>query len=198
MICFVCHFYSSLRHIFIPAKQVKIPDLVQIFMNDTTDVSPVVKLYIRGWITQVTLINKALEAIPESNFQKQIAPGKNRGAYILGHLAAVNDAILPLLGFGDKLYPHLEEPFITSPDTAALQFPPVHELKKYWNEVNDRLQQHFNNLEPEEWLSKHEAVSAEDFAKEPHRNKLNVLISRTNHLSYHLGQLVLLKGTSGD
>jgi hypothetical protein len=30
-------------------------------------------------------------------------------------------------------------------------------------------------------------------AKEPHRNKLNLLMNRTNHLSYHLGQLVLLQ-----
>ena len=34
-------------------------------------------------------------------------------------------------------------------------------------------------------------VSDEDFAREPHRNKLNVLISQTNHLSYHPGQLSL-------
>jgi len=36
------------------------------------------------------------------------------------------------------------------------------------------------------------AVSDEDFSKEPHRNKLNVIINRTNHMSYHLGQLILL------
>lgn len=40
---------------------------------------------------------------------------------------------------------------------------------------------------------KHSAVSEEDFAKEPHRNKLNLLLNRTNHLSYHHGQLVFLK-----
>ena len=33
----------------------------------------------------------------------------------------------------------------------------------------------------------------EDFAKEPARNKLSVLLNRTNHLAYHLGQLRLLK-----
>jgi hypothetical protein len=36
-------------------------------------------------------------------------------------------------------------------------------------------------------------VSPEDFAKEPHRNRLNVLISRTNHMANHIGQLLLLK-----
>ena len=33
----------------------------------------------------------------------------------------------------------------------------------------------------------------EDFIKEPHRNKLNVLLTRTTHLAYHAGQLALLK-----
>ena len=41
-------------------------------------------------------------------------------------------------------------------------------------------------------FEKHTAVSEEDFSKEPHRNKLNIVISRTSHLQYHTGQLVLL------
>jgi hypothetical protein len=45
----------------------------------------------------------------------------------------------------------------------------------------------------EQWLEKHTSVSDEDFAKEPHRNKLSVLISRTNHLANHIGQLLFLK-----
>ncbi len=36
-------------------------------------------------------------------------------------------------------------------------------------------------------------VSPEDFALDPKRNKLNLLIGSTNHTSYHLGQLNLLK-----
>jgi hypothetical protein len=47
-------------------------------------------------------------------------------------------------------------------------------------------------MKADEWFNKHTAVSAEDFAKEPHRNKLNVIVNRTNHTSYHLGQLVYL------
>jgi hypothetical protein len=48
-------------------------------------------------------------------------------------------------------------------------------------------------MKPQDWLGRHTAVSEEDFQKEKHRNKLNVLISRTNHAGYHLGQLVYLK-----
>ncbi len=42
-----------------------------------------------------------------------------------------------------------------------------------------------------EWLQRHAAVSGEDFAKDPLRNRFSILLSRTNHLSYHLGQAVL-------
>jgi hypothetical protein len=101
--------------------------------------------------------------------------------------------MLPLLGFGQKLYPQLEEPFIKSADKSGHAFPPAPELRKYWNEVNNHLNRHINQLQPEGWLARHNSVSEEDFAKEPHRNKLSVLISRTTHMSYHQGQLAWLK-----
>ena len=43
-----------------------------------------------------------------------------------------------------------------------------------------------------EWFTRHANISEADFPKEPHRNRLNVLLSRTSHLAYHRGQLVLL------
>lgn len=55
------------------------------------------------------------------------------------------------------------------------------------------LSQKMNSLSAEDWFQKHTAVTAEDFAKEPHRNKLNIIITRTSHLQYHTGQLALLK-----
>jgi ribose 1,5-bisphosphokinase PhnN len=42
-----------------------------------------------------------------------------------------------------------------------------------------------------DWAQRHSAVSEEDFAKDASRNRFAILLSRTNHLSYHLGQAVL-------
>jgi hypothetical protein len=42
-----------------------------------------------------------------------------------------------------------------------------------------------------DWARRHSSVSEEDFAKDPSRNRFAVLLGRTNHLSYHLGQAVL-------
>jgi hypothetical protein len=105
----------------------------------------------------------------------------------------VHDDMLPLLNFGEKLYPSLSEPFIKSPDKAVSELPSAEELRVCWNKVNDVLAEKFTTLKPDEWFQKHNAVSTEDFIKERHRNKLNIIITRTTHLSYHLGQFILLK-----
>jgi hypothetical protein len=49
----------------------------------------------------------------------------------------------------------------------------------------------FAALPVRDWLKKHDAVSAEDFAKEPLRNRLAVLQSRALHAAGHAGQITL-------
>ena len=101
--------------------------------------------------------------------------------------------MLVLMSLGNKLYPELQNIFVDNADKSGFAFPSIAELKTYWNKVNETLRQHFNTMQPAAWFTKHTAVSEEDFAKEPHRNKLNILINRTNHQSYHLGQMAYLK-----
>lgn len=151
------------------------------------------KMIFDRWNASIKSCDTLLDAISDEQLQKEIAPGKNRGIYLLGHLIAVHDDMLVLLDMGDKLYPELYEPFIKSPDKAISQLPAAAELRACWTNQCAVMKQKFDNLQPEAWFEKHTAVSAEDFAKEPHRNKLNIILTRTTHLQYHLGQLVLLK-----
>ena len=162
-----------------------------------SDTRLIVSMLIKAWNVHISRLNELLESLSDDTLNQAIAPGKNTGTYVVGHLAAVHDGLFPLLNLGNRLYPQLEKPFVKSPDNSGHEFPPVAELKRYLNEINNSLNEKFSQLEPEEWMSRHTSVSEEDFAKEPHRNKLNVLISRTNHLSYHWGQLILLK-SKGD
>lgn len=108
-------------------------------------------------------------------------------------MIAVHDDMLRLLDLGDKMYPQLFEPFITSPDKTISEIPSAATLRAYWAKQNEVLKQKLDSVQPEEWFQKHTAVTAEDFAKEQHRNKLNIIITRTSHLAYHHGQFVLLK-----
>jgi hypothetical protein len=158
--------------------------------------SPETKLFIKmaldAWETYNNRFNKLLDELTDEQLFSEVAPGRNRGIYLAGHLVAVNDSILPLLGFGEKLYPQLEQVFLANPDKSGLEMPSTGELRKYRDEINAKLFYNFSQLQHEEWFTKHASISTEDFAKEPHRNKLNILINRTNHLSYHLGQLAFL------
>lgn len=151
------------------------------------------KLVFDRWYASVKSADTHLNSFSDEQLMKEIAPGKNRGIYLLGHLVAVHDDMLILLDMGDKLYPELNETFIKTPDKATANIPTAAELRKMWSKQNEVMKQKFDALKPEQWFEKHTAVSAEDFAKEPHRNKLNIVITRTTHLQYHLGQLVLLK-----
>jgi hypothetical protein len=151
-----------------------------------------VKMALDAWQGQLNISDSLLNKLSDEQLMQEISPSRNRGIYLLGHLVAVHDLMLPLLRFEEPLYPGLRPVFVDSPDKAVADLPPVSELRAQWAAVNEKLSAHFASLSPDEWFTRHASISPEDFAKEPHRNRLNVLLSRTNHLSYHRGQLVLL------
>ena len=165
--------------------------------NNAIDRQLFVKMVLDAWNSHNARFNKLLDQLTTEQLMAEVAPGRNRGVYLTSHLIAVSDGMLPILGFGEKLYPQLDNDFIFNPDKSGQKMPSVDELKKYRDDINARLAAHINQLQPDEWFAKHELISAEDFAKEPHRNKLNIIINRTNHLGYHLGQLVLLAEPAG-
>jgi DinB superfamily len=146
-----------------------------------------------NWELAVKRASKIFDGYSDEELLLPIAPGKNRVVYLLGHLTAVHDRMLPVLGLGERKYPQLDELFVSNPDNPATTLPPIAELRSQWTTGNALLTEKLSAWTPGEWLERHTAVSAEDFAKEPHRNKLNIVLNRTGHLSYHLGQLALLK-----
>ena len=151
-----------------------------------------VKMVMDKWNSSIASLNKHLDALTDPQLEKEVAPGKNRGTYLLGHLIAVHDDMLILLNMGEKLFPELNEPFVKLADKATNELPSASELRAFWKKQCEVLREKFEKVKPGEWFEKHTAVSGEDFLKEPHRNKLNIIITRTSHLQYHTGQMVLL------
>jgi uncharacterized damage-inducible protein DinB len=147
---------------------------------------------IKSWENEQIRFNKALDKISDEHLLQEVAPTKNTGIYLLGHCAAVTDAMMPLLGLGQKQYPDAEKIFITTADKAGQQMPTAAEVKEMFVKVTTAFSEAIKNMTAKEWLTKHNSVSAEDFEKEPHRNKLSVLVSRTMHQAYHGGQISLL------
>lgn len=158
---------------------------------NTTQIT--LKMVFDRWNGALKSCDTLISSLSDEQLQNEIAPGKNRGIYLLGHLIAVHDDMITLLDFGDKLFPKWAIPFVKSPDRAVAEIPSAQELRAAWIKMNETLNQKFAGMTEEAWFEKHTAVSAEDFANEPHRNKLNIIITRTTHLTYHTGQLVLLK-----
>jgi len=152
-----------------------------------------IKMVFDRWNASLDRFNTLLNSLTDEQLLKEIAPGKNRGIYLLGHLIAVHDDMVILLNMGDKLYPGLHKAFIESPDKSVTEIPAAKELRASWSNQCEVMKQLFEKLQPGQWFEKHTAVSAEDFIKEPHRNKLNIILTRTTHLNYHTGQFVLLK-----
>jgi hypothetical protein len=155
-----------------------------------------IDLALRSWKANVDRAGTFFGALSQEELQRNVAPGKNRLIYLWGHLAAINDRMVAILGFGERLHPELDAMFVSNPDkTVDLTLSPE-KLKYIWDEVNERLWTRICNLSPSEWLEKHTAVSNEEFIREPHRNRFAVLLGRTAHLAYHFGQAVLAKRES--
>ncbi|MBC7777105.1 MAG: DinB family protein [Phycisphaerae bacterium] len=146
-----------------------------------------------AWDMQISRTEKFLDSLSDEALMKEIAPGKNRIIYLLGHLIAVNDGMMTLLGLGERSHVHLDEAFIKNPDNSGFDMPDASVLRSDWKKSNAQLSALFHELTPEEWLSKHTAMTDEDFVKTPTRNKMSVLLNRTSHVAYHLGQLALVK-----
>jgi len=148
---------------------------------------------VASWKQVVNRLDQQLASLDDEQLQKQIAPEKNRLFYLLGHLTAVHDRMLPLLGVGERMHPELDDVYLTNPDRKLADPLSAADLKKAWSEVNTAVVSGVEKFSADDWMKKHGSVSEEDFAKDPTRNRLAVFLSRTNHLSFHAGQAVLAK-----
>ena len=148
---------------------------------------------LRGWKSNVDRADELFGALSPGQLEQEVAPGKNRLIYLWGHLAAVNDGLLPLLGIGVRLHPEFDAMFLSNPDKSIQLSVSGQLLKAAWHEINQKLWEGFSKFSAADWVQRHTAVSEEDFKREPHRNRFTVLLGRTAHLAYHLGQATLAR-----
>jgi len=149
-----------------------------------------VKMILAAWMSGHEKINKALSVLPDETMDATYAPGRNKISWIIGHLAAVNDSLFSILELGKKLNENYYNYF--TKNNSGIIPPGIAEIRQYWQETATLLNKKIAELSTDDWFKKHSLVSSEDFEKEPHRNKLNVLLSRTTHLNHHYGQLAPL------
>jgi uncharacterized damage-inducible protein DinB len=146
---------------------------------------------IRQWDAYNRLMLKTLENISEADFHKPIVAGGNSPSWLLGHLADTDDALLELFGIRNRLYPNLAKIYHHERDTNQTGHLSKEELITQWQAIITELDRAIKAYSEDDWLARHMVVSEEDFKKEPHRNKLNVMLSRVTHKASHLGQIAL-------
>jgi hypothetical protein len=151
------------------------------------------KMVVGAWHSKTSQFDKLLTELSDEQLMNEVSPGRNRGVYLLGHLTAMVGFMIPQLGFGENATPQLVPFFVQTPDRSVSGIPSVAELRAEWTRAKALLDDHIAATKPAEWFQKHASISEEDFAKEPHRNRLNLLLSRASHFDYHLGQLIFLK-----
>ncbi len=151
----------------------------------------VIKQIIQFWESNNQQLTQLFNKFPDHVYAGKVAPKRSSGLYLFAHLVAVSDALFPILGLGEVKFPELAR-FIRESETDINYQVDINELKAKWEAVNTKLTTEFSTKDSAWWLDRHMSVSEADFAKEPHRNKLNVLLSRASHINYHRGQLIFL------
>ena len=143
------------------------------------------------WDTYNRNMQKVFDSIREEDFDRPIVPGGNSPSWLLGHLADADDALLELFGMGKRMFPELAKIYHHERGTNQTGHLSKEELNIKWKAIVNELDTNFKRMSENDWLSRHMVVSEEDFKKQPHRNKLNVMLSRVTHKASHLGQIAL-------
>src|SRR5438045_3298359 len=77
------------------------------------------KTTINSWKLAIDRLDQMFSSLNDEDLQTEVAPGRNRVFYLLGHLTAVHDRLFPLLGLGQRLHPELDDDFIVNPDRKS-------------------------------------------------------------------------------
>ncbi len=148
---------------------------------------------VKTWATVLSRVDKMFSSLSDEELHARIAPGRNRVYYLLGHLNAHHDLLLPQLGIGARLHSELDETFISNPDGALPDAFAASDLRQMFAEVNTALSTGLQAMSAADLLKRHGLVSEEDHTKEPLRNRLALLEIRTAHAMYHAGQIRLVE-----
>ena len=143
------------------------------------------------WDTYNKRMQKVIDSISDENFNQPIVANGNSPSWLLGHLADTDDKLLELFGIGERLFPELSTIYHHERVTNQQGHLTKPDLTSKWNSIVAELDHAFKNMSEADWHSRHMSVSEEDFKKEPHRNKLNVFLSRITHKASHLGQTAM-------
>ena len=150
-----------------------------------------IEICLLQWTTYNNMMQKMINTISEQNFNTPITLNGNSPSWLFGHLVDTDDKLFELFGIRARLFPELGKIYHHERGTNQIGHLSKEKLIEKWKAVSAELDQAFKSWSESDWMSRHTAVSEEDFKKEPHRNRLNVMLSRVAHKASHLGQVAM-------
>src|SRR5207244_7796801 len=67
-----------------------------------------------AWKLAIARLDQMFSSMNDEELLREVAPGRNRVFYLMGHLTAVHDRLLPMLGLVERLHPELDDDFVTN------------------------------------------------------------------------------------
>ena len=139
------------------------------------------RIALRTWKATVGRFDDIVSALSDEELEREVAPGKSRLFYLVGHLTALHDRLLPALGLGERRYADLDAEFGDERDDHHASALSPRRLRQLWNEVNAALVAGMERLTPEQWLEAPASVAAP--------SRLSALLAWTAHVSLHATQM---------
>ena len=63
-----------------------------------------IQMVMKQWNIHVNRLDKLFDGLSDEALLYEVAPGRNRVIYLMGHLIASNDTIVSLFGLGQRKY----------------------------------------------------------------------------------------------
>src|ERR1700704_699217 len=111
-------------------------------------------LRLKTWKTQIERADKLFGSLSSEDVLQEIAPGRNRLLYLWGHLTAIHDAMLPLLGMGERLHPEFDVAFVSNPDKSQAAIPSHEQVRLAWKSVNGELSKGVEIMSWSDWAQR--------------------------------------------
>lgn len=157
----------------------------------------VVKKFAEQFEAMVEWVNGNIDPLTDDELKLEIAPGKNHGVWILGHLIASDDDFSVFMEKGDLLYPEYYELFGQGSKLLSVEnYPSVQLLRKQWKSVVEKNRKIYADLTDEELNEPHGRMQSppeKDFFK----TKQRIIYFWQLHQMYHAGQLSILMSIAG-
>jgi len=160
-----------------------------------TPENPLSAAFYDQWKILNSWLSNTINKLTDEELCSTIAPNRNHGVWILGHLIESEDELAVYLGLDNWLFPEYEAMFGQgSPLLPVAQYPHVSFLRQQWQQVSARNNQLLSTFTDAQWHQPHTRIDSgnpldEDFFK----TKGRCIAIWNIHQTLHLGQLGVLR-----